>query len=215
MPAHLFQHYEILMDKADQAFKKIAKEYLECIRCKRHCSDCCHAVFGLFLVEAAYLQKYFNQLGRKERRAAILRGKKADRGLQKIEKRPQAQHDDPRTAGYALERARIRCPLLDDNKECVLYSHRPITCRVYGIPTAIQGKAHVCGKTGFKSGQSYPVFNLDEVQRELFYLSRDILQRARRGNAQKASLLISVSKTIETPLEDIIQESFAGSVAAY
>ena len=215
MPAHLFQRYEILVAKADQAFKKIAKEYPECIRCKRHCSDCCHAVFGLFLVEAAYLQKYFNQLGRKERRAAILRGKKANRDLQKIEKRLQTQHDDPRTAGYALERERIRCPLLDDNKECILYSHRPITCRVYGIPTAIQGKAHVCRKAGFKNGQSYPAFNLDEVQRELFYLSRELLQKAHRGNAEKAALLISVSKTIETPLEDIIQESFAGSVAAY
>ena len=215
MSAHLFQRYEILMDKADQAFKKIAKEYLECIRCKRHCSDCCHAVFGLFLVEAAYLQKFFNQLGRKERRAAILRGKKANRDLQKIEKRLQAHHDDPRTAGYALERERIRCPLLDDNKECVLYSRRPITCRAYGIPTAIQGKAHVCGKAGFKNGRSYPVFNLDEVQRELFYLSRELLKGTRRGNPEKASLLISVSKTIETPLEDIIQESFSGSIAAY
>ena len=215
MPAHLFQRYELLVAKADQAFNKIAKEYPECIRCKSHCADCCHAVFGLFLIEAAYLQKYFYQLGRKERRAAILRGKKANRDLQKIEKRLQAHHDDNRTAGYALQRERIRCPLLDDNRECVLYSHRPITCRVYGIPTAIQGKAHVCGKTGFKNGQSYPAFNLDEVQKELFYLSREVLQRTQRGSAEKASLLISVSKTIETPLEDIIKESFAGSATAY
>ena len=32
------------------------------IRCERGCSDCCHAVFGLFLIEAAHLKEQFEKL---------------------------------------------------------------------------------------------------------------------------------------------------------
>ena len=80
--------------------------------------------------------------------------------------------------GYSLAKARIRCPLLNDNNECILYPYRPITCRVYGIPTMIQGVPRVCGKAGFKKEQSYPTFNLDGVHRELFELSKELLERA-------------------------------------
>jgi Fe-S-cluster containining protein len=200
----LLQRYELLVAKADQAFQTMTKEFSEHIKCKPHCSDCCHAVFGLFLIEAVYLKKHFDKLGRKERRAAVLRGKKADNELKKLEKRVQAQDFNPRTTNYTLERERIRCPLLDDNEECILYPHRPITCRVYGIPTAIQGKAHVCGKAGFKKGEFYPTFNLDNVQRKLYQLSQELLV----GDEEKASLLISVSKAIKASLEDIIHGSF-------
>ena len=200
----LFQRYEHIVAKADKAFEKMAKAYPECIKCKPHCSNCCHALFGLFLIEAVYLKSHFDKLGRKERRAAILRGKKADKELKKLEKRIQGQDINSRTAGYSLERERIRCPLLDDNEECILYPYRPITCRVYGIPTAIQGRSHVCGKAGFKKGGFYPAFNLDAVHRKLYQFSKELLG----GNEKKASLLISVSKVIETPLVDIIHGSF-------
>jgi Fe-S-cluster containining protein len=206
----LFQRYEHIVAKADRAFEKMAKEYPKCIKCKPHCSDCCHAVFGLFLIEAIYLKRHFDKLGRKARRAAILRGKRADKELKKLENRIQGQDINSRTAGYPLERERIRCPLLDDNEECILYPYRPITCRVYGIPTAIQGKAHVCGKAGFKKGEFYPTFNLDNVQRKLYQLSKELLV----GDEEKASILISVSKAIETPLEDIMNGSFEQPVMA-
>ena len=200
----LFQRYEHIVSTADKAFEKMAKEYPECIKCNRHCSDCCHAVFGLFVIEAVYLKNHFDKLDRKERRAAVLRGKKADKELKKLENRIQGQDINSRNAGYPLERERIRCPLLDDNEECILYPHRPITCRVYGIPIAIQGMAHVCGKARFRKGDSYPAFKLDSAQRRLYQLSHELLG----GNEEKASLLISVSKAIKTPLEDIIQGNF-------
>ena len=200
----LLQRYEQLVAKADQAFEKMAKDYPRCVKCKSHCSDCCHALFGLFLIEAVYLKHHFDKLGRKARRAAIQRGKKADRGLKNLGNRLKAQYGDHQIPKYSLARERIRCPLLDDNEECILYPYRPITCRVYGIPTSIQGKAHVCGKAGFKKGEFYPAFNLDNVQRKLYQLSKELLG----GDEEKASLLISVSKVIETPLEDIIHGSF-------
>lgn len=202
----LFRSYELLVDKADQAFHEMQQKYGECIRCERHCSDCCHAVFGLFSIEAAYLKQNFDQLGKEEIKTALLRCNEADRALKQLEKMLQSYRDDPNMQAYAMAREKIRCPLLDDNQECILYSRRPITCRVYGIPTKIQGKARVCGRSGFKKGESYPAFDLDEVQRELYLLSKKLLA----GNAEKASLLISMSKAISTSLEDLINENPGG-----
>jgi len=205
---HLLQRYELLVAKADQAFQKMKKEFPDCIKCKPRCSDCCHALFGLFLIEAVYLKRHFDKLGRKERRAALLRGNKADKELKKFEKKLQTNGKAPEMGTESLARERIRCPLLDDHQVCTLYFHRPITCRVYGIPTAIQRKARVCGKAGFKSGKTYPIFDLDTAYQELYLLSGELLKEAGRRDPERASLLLSVSKAIETPLEDIIHESF-------
>jgi len=203
-PAQLFTSYELLMDQADKAFLETRKAHGACIRCERHCSDCCHAVFGLFLIEAAYIHKHFSELGRETREEAILRCREADRDLKSLEKRLKAHENDPRMSSYALARERIRCPLLDANEECILYPFRPITCRVYGIPTRIQGKGRVCGKSGFEKGTPYPTFDLDGVYRNLFSLSKEIQKETGADNLERASLLISVSKVLNTPLEKLL-----------
>ena len=85
-PTQLFRSYELLVDKADQAFQEMQQKYGECIRCELHCSDCCHAVFGLFLIEAAYLKQNFDQLGKEKIKTAFLRCNEADRAQRRLEK---------------------------------------------------------------------------------------------------------------------------------
>jgi Fe-S-cluster containining protein len=203
---HLFQRYELLVARADQAFHEMQKDYGSHITCELHCSDCCHAIFGLFLVEAAYLQQHFNRLPRKEKQAALLRGQRWDKEYRELEERLKVHAHDSQMVSHSLGRERIRCPLLTGRRECILYAYRPITCRVYGIPIVIQGKAHACGKAGFKSGDYYPSFNLDEVQRELHLLSRELLEGEGKKDLGSALLLISVSKAIQTPLKDLIRK---------
>jgi Fe-S-cluster containining protein len=204
--SQLLQSYELLADRADAAYAKTAKDHGEAIQCRRHCSDCCHAVFGLFLLEAVYVHERFHHLEPDVKKAALLRCNEMEWGLRRLEKKVQVHEEDPQMRHYILARERIRCPLLDDNQDCVLYLHRPITCRVYGIPTRIQGKARVCGRSGFKSGEFYPCFDLDGVYRSLYGLSSELLRESGKENdPERASLLISMSKTITTPLEALIR----------
>jgi Fe-S-cluster containining protein len=200
----VFDKYEQLVGKGDAAFQSMKQDCGSCIKCKTGCSDCCHAIFGLFLIEASYIQQQFNRLDRKVRREALLRADKADLELQRVEERLEAYEADPHMKSYALAKERVRCPLLDQDDECVLYPHRPLTCRVYGIPTAIQGKARVCGKAAFKRGESYPTFDLDACYQKLYRLSKDLLLMTGESNMEKASLLISVSKVLKTPMEDLV-----------
>lgn len=202
--ADLFKQYDQLVAKADQAFKKMARDYGTCITCKLQCSDCCNAIFGLFIIEIAVVQHHFNQLDGTVRQEVIVRADKSDQDLKEIEEKLQAHDDDPHMKSYALSKERVRCPLLDKNRECTLYPFRPITCRVYGIPTAIRGTARVCGKSAFKKGESYPTFDLDAAYGELYRLSKQLLTMAGLKDMEKASLLYSVSKAIRTPLKELI-----------
>ena len=198
---HLYKCYGYLVDAADRAFQKIEEDYGECVKCKIHCTDCCHAVFGLFLIEAVQLQQNFHRLANEERKRALLRAEQFDQQLQTLQKEIVKADHGPEAAESLLGSERIRCPLLDDRQQCLLYPHRPITCRVYGIPTLVQGRACVCGKSRFKSGRPYPTFKLDEINRELYLLSKKLLATVGRSDPEAASLLISVSQAIRTPID--------------
>jgi Fe-S-cluster containining protein len=204
----LFRSYELLVDKADQAFQKTKALHAPSVACELHCSDCCHAVFGLFLIEAASLKHHFDELDREKKKAVLLRCNETERGLKRLEKKLERYGEDPEGQALILARERIRCPLLDEENECVLYAHRPITCRVYGIPTKIQGTARVCGKAAFEKGISYPVFDLDGVYRNLYTLSRELLSEAGGKNPDKAAYLISVPRAIGAAFDELIRETF-------
>ena len=205
----LFRSYELLVDKAEAAFQGMQKDHSSCIKCEPHCSDCCHAIFGLFLIEAGYLKEHFDELTNEEKRAALLRCEEAEKSLERLQKMLQAHEGDPQMQAYIMSRERIPCPLLNENQDCILYPYRPITCRVYGIPTKVQGKARVCWKAEFKKDERYPVFDLDGVYRDLYLLSTELLKSAGKDDPEKASLLISVSKAITTSLEDLLRQKLA------
>jgi Fe-S-cluster containining protein len=200
----IFIRYERLVAEADKAFGKMLKGHGSEIKCKAHCSDCCHAVFGLFIVEAASIKNHFDRLDRKERRAALALSAKAHRDLLKIEESLRAEANSSNSGINQLAKARVRCPLLDAKEECILYEFRPITCRVYGIPTSIKGKARVCSQSGFKDGETYPTFDLDRTYRDLYLLSKELLERTGAPDPERGSLLISLPKAIETPIKELI-----------
>ena len=206
--SYLFEPYDRQVSLADKSFERIAKEYPDCLSCKPGCSDCCHAVFGLFLIEAVFLKYDFDKLGEKEKEAALIRGLAAEKELKTLERTLAEFKDDPGMSAYAMAKTRIRCPLLSDDDACILYPYRPITCRVYGIPIMIQGIPRICGSTGFKKDESYPFFNMNGVQKELFQLSKDLLENQKNDSAEeRASLLISIPKIIKTTVEDLVNEN--------
>jgi len=207
-PFEALQGYEHLVDKADAFFQSMQETHGTCVKCVPHCSDCCHAVFGLFLVEAVHLKRHFDELNGDKIKEALWRCNDTERALKRLEIKLKAHETDPQMGARIFATERIRCPLLDENAECILYPYRPITCRVYGTPTKIHGKTHVCGKSGFERGPSYPAFDLDGVYGDLFNLSKELLEDFGEKDLDKASLLISVCKAMRTPVDELINETF-------
>ena len=204
-----FESYELLVGQVEDTFKKVSKEYAAEVRCGLGCSDCCFALFDMSLVESIYIKHKFDQRYKGNDRSKIIqRANNADRTIYRIKKQAykdleKGEPEERIISKMALER--VRCPLLDDEDHCLIYDIRPITCRLYGIPTRIQGKARVCGEAGFKDGEKYPVFDLDSMYQKLYVLSKELLEKAGQKETEKASLLISVSKAIQTPVDNLIE----------
>lgn len=202
-----FEKYEALVAQVDKIFTAMQEAHKDCVSCKIYCSDCCHAVFDVTLIEAAYINHHFGRsLPRKERREILRRAERADRKFYQIKRKLQKMYvkegksSDEVLSHLAEERA--PCGLLNDEKLCDLYAGRPITCRVYGIPTSIDGKPHICGESGFKDGTSYPTVNMDSINDRLIQLSKDLLQEIGSMNPKMHLSLVPVSTALITTYDE-------------
>ncbi len=150
----LFSQYAEIARKADIVFSTIKEKYPASVKCRAKCCDCCHAVFGVFPIEAAHINYHFNRLERKARRDVLRRAEKAEAEMLKAKDRLKVFDDKPKMKVYGLGKERVRCPLLQDSDECVLYENRPIICRIYGVPyTLRKGNkelSYVCGTSNFE-----------------------------------------------------------------
>ncbi len=195
-----FEEYEGLVAEIDALVERVGGEFAECIRCGKGCSDCCHALFDLTLVEAMYLHAKFGERFSGQQRSTILdRADEADRKAYRLKREAFRMSRDGARTTEILEfigSARLRCPLLDEADLCALYEHRPLTCRLYGIPTAIRGKAHTCSKSGFKPGAAYPTVQIEKLQDRLLALSARLTGVLRTRYARLSETLVPVSMAL-------------------
>jgi Fe-S-cluster containining protein len=205
--SNTFEKYETLVAQADKIFAAVQEAHPDCVRCEIHCCDCCYAVFDLTLVEAVYVNHHFNKsLARRERRPVLRRAERADRKFYQIKRKLQKMYskEGKPTEDVLLQlaRERVQCPLLNDEKLCDLYARRPITCRVYGIPTSIGGTPHICGESGFKEGTAYPTVNLDNMNDRLIDLSKDLVEGTGSGSPKIHMRLVPVSAALMTTYDE-------------
>ena len=195
-----FDKYEALVEKAEGAFDRVKASHAECVKCEEKCSDCCFAIFDLTLIEALYLHHKFNEKFEGSARVELVeKANRADRRIYKIKRNAFKElqaggNEGELLAQMALER--VRCPLLSEKDLCDLYDNRPLTCRFYGIPTAIGGAGHTCGKSDFKQGEQYPTVNLDAVHNHLQQISAELLRDIKSKNIKLVDLLVPVSSAM-------------------
>jgi Fe-S-cluster containining protein len=206
-PIKTFEKYENLLQEIETAVDRLQGQYPELIRCAVQCSDCCYAVFDLSLMEAVYINYgFFKKIGKEKQEAILDRADQADRLYYRLKRkihnlmtRGSKSEEEILTL---LAEERIRCPFLNEKDLCDLYECRPITCRVYGLPTAIRGRGCTCGKSGFKTGISYPTIYLDRIQERLFRLSRELLEEVASGDYHLADRMVPLSNALLTDYDD-------------
>jgi Fe-S-cluster containining protein len=210
---NLFEKYLNLVQKAKHLFNTIQEKYPLSVRCRIHCCDCCHAIFGVFPIEGAYIHRNFNRLDRKARRDVLRRAEKAEDEILKAKDMLKVFEDKPHMKVYGLGKQRVRCPFLSEREECILYESRPIICRIYGVPFSLKDgkkeKAYVCGLSGFQEKVAYPTVKLDKIYQELCNLSKELYTEV--GYIQpekKANLMLPLSRLLRMPFEAIMKGDF-------
>jgi len=197
-----FAKYRAIAALADEAFKRIQKDYADCVTCRVGCADCCHALFDLTLVEALYLNQEFGALSDTAYRQELLdKANRVDRQIHKIKRSAQKAVKAGRSEEevlISLGDERVRCPLLNSENQCDLYDHRPIICRVYGVPLNIAGSARICSLTNFENGVQYPTVHMDAIQSKLFNLSAELVRDLNSKYPGLVDMLVPVSMALLT-----------------
>jgi Fe-S-cluster containining protein len=213
MIEELFSQYAAYVRKADILFKTIKEKYPDSVRCRIRCCDCCHAVFGVLPIEAAFINYHFNRLERKERRDILRRAEKAETEMLKAKESLKIFDENEKMKVYGIGKQRVRCPFLSEKEECVFYDTRPVICRVYGVPYSMfNGKkqlSYVCGLSGFEPKATYPTVKLDSIYKEFIRLSTELFKDEGYLNpAAKATLMVPLSRVIRMPFDDIVKGNF-------
>ncbi|MBQ3060138.1 MAG: YkgJ family cysteine cluster protein [Desulfovibrio sp.] len=204
----IFARYESLRAEVDSLFARIRQDYPSCVTCKEGCSDCCHALFDLSLIEAMYINQAFaRSIPYGPQRSAILtRASETDRRLTRLKRELYRAEKDGESPASVMARAaqiRLRCPLLDEDDRCLCYDFRPITCRIYGIPTAIGGQGHVCGFSAFEQGQGYPTVQMDKLQGRLEALSHEIAATVKSRFSELHETYVPLSMALITRYDEV------------
>ncbi len=195
---------------ADKVFERVKNEHSECFKCKSKCSDCCNALFDLYLIEALYINDKFNKKFKDgERERLIEKSNIADRTIYKLKRKAYKDLESGKDENEILSKMaeeRVRCPLLNDDDICDLYEYRPITCRLYGIPISIGGVSHTCGLSAFAEGKQYPTVNLEKIQNKLYEISVELVKEIKSRHVKLAGVIVPLSMALLT----IYDEEYLG-----
>lgn len=205
-----FRKYESLVVTVDSLFQKVKSEYSSNMKCVVGCDDCCYALFDLTLIEALYINACFNnKFSGLQRLTLIDKANRSDRKTYKIKRDAHKTYLDGASELEILGRIsseRVRCPLLSEESKCDLYENRPLTCRLYGIPTSASGISHTCGKSGFIEGEKYPTLNMDVLYKQLYDISSELISAIGSKNYKMSDMLVPLSMALIT----IYDEEYLG-----
>ena len=131
--------YRSLLARVDQWFGRVAGRFPAKVTCHRGCHDCCLGAFDVTALDAALLREGLAGLPAAEREDIRARASEV------LERGAAAE---PRLAGRATlaglsdgavdavidALGPVRCPVLGEDGACRLYEHRPLICRLNGVP---------------------------------------------------------------------------------
>ena len=115
------------------------ERYPEKIACKSGCSACCRSLFDITLLDAYHLKLGFDRLPAGTREMVLVKCR--ERLILMREQWPEFEHPyvlnhRPEEEWEPLmpEEDETPCVLLGEDGRCLVYDHRPMTCRLHGIP---------------------------------------------------------------------------------
>jgi Fe-S-cluster containining protein len=191
----------------DQVFYQMKEQFSDCVTCYLGCADCCYALFDLTLIEAMYIHdKFFELVDEQQQKGILEKAEKVDRQIHVIKRKAFKASQSGRDQNEIMvdiAREKIGCPLLNEDNQCILYEHRPITCRIYGLPTAIGEKSYTCGKTNFEEGVTYPTIRIDQIHERLLALSKEWTLKIGTRFDKLHEVLVPLSMALITDYNDV------------
>jgi Fe-S-cluster containining protein len=123
--------YTSILDRADAFFRSIEKAQPKNLQCGRGCSLCCYGLFEIGSGDVPLLADGLATLHPKRRAMIIRRAQE----IVTSTAHPDIRDCSPAEKQKFFDRtAATPCPNLNERGECLMYEHRPLVCRTFGLP---------------------------------------------------------------------------------
>ncbi|HVR82675.1 MAG TPA: YkgJ family cysteine cluster protein [Planctomycetota bacterium] len=129
--------YKELLAGVDAWYRSVKEAHPAEVPCSRGCRDCCVGLFDVSLADRDLLREGLSQADPALRRDIEARAEALLARLRvllpnlgnTLDGRSSQEIDD-----LCDEAGDVECPVLGQEGECRLYAHRPLTCRMSGVP---------------------------------------------------------------------------------
>jgi hypothetical protein len=174
------QYYQKMQETLDQ-FNNTATSP---VTCKIHCDACCHYQVASVPMEAKYIQYHAKKvLSRKQYKTIYKKIIKVHTKEREIETR--FPNDILRQARM-YRRFKIPCPFLSDDRQCVIYSYRPMICRYHNVISP-PDKCYEFKEIEQVHPWKHPSLMIADVQFQKF-MSQNYLNTDRQGSLTRLLL---------------------------
>lgn len=131
--------YISVLERADEFFRDVAASQPQSLQCGRGCSLCCYGIFEIGSGDVPLLAEGLEKLHHKRRTMVIRRA----REIVASSAHPDLRDCTPAEKDAFFERTKATpCPNLNERGECLMYEHRPLVCRTFGLPLR-DGDRHI------------------------------------------------------------------------
>jgi Fe-S-cluster containining protein len=133
------EQYQQLLERLDRWFAETRERYPGVIPCRSGCTACCHGPFDISLADVRLLSAGLAQLAPAVREQVRQRGQALLERMHALEPGWTTPYDVRALDEERFDRltealAEVPCPLLDEQGSCLAYAHRPMVCRLIGLP---------------------------------------------------------------------------------
>lgn len=123
--------YRDILERADRHFAEVMREQPQNLQCGAGCSLCCYGLFEIGSGDVPVLAEGLEQLAPARRKKIIQRAV----AIVEASAHPNLRECAPEEKEAFFDRTQATpCPNLDEAGMCMVYEHRPLVCRTFGLP---------------------------------------------------------------------------------
>ena len=175
--------YEEILSRVDAWYRSVKERHPAKAPCERGCRTCCLGLFDVTLADRDLLREGLEKADAATRRDIEARAAAILERLRKTHPRLGEDLDGwgpEEIDALCDEIGEVECPVLGREGECRLYAHRPMTCRMSGVPVVdLKGKVvypEGCAKCTLTPAETPPL-DCDRIMKD----ERKFLKRGYPG----------------------------------
>ena len=119
--------YRKILERADEHFATVMAAQPQNLQCGAGCSLCCYGLFEIGSGDVPVIAEGLEKLPPAKRKKVIKRALEIEQ-LNLRESTPEEKE------AYFDRTQSTPCPNLDEAGLCMMYEHRPLVCRTFGLP---------------------------------------------------------------------------------